>query len=542
MGLSAKAVIFLIGFVASCYFVIFPVELKFGKKKKHSFPLDYSTAPILVVLILFASTCIPYVVVVRGLLGADSPDWAKDETSTSYLVPYTVVILFMTLAYVCMSAEHTKAFIYIANKFSNVALSSSNPSIIGLSLFTLLSAIFTLVTSNDIVILTLTPIILQFSKKTDPRLLLPLLLAEFCSANSFSAGLLSGNPSNIILSSVFEINFTTYLQNLLIPAILSGCVVYLYSVALAARNRRGPTLPVQTEVELPAVSPQAAKPASNNEQSTLKKPGVVASSPLPAASTIVELPGSEEKKPAGAETKAESGLQNDRSAARRGEDEVPLTRNAKFALGILVLLFCLFLLSTPIQNRWPVVEFWHIAVFVFFITLVKDFLFYWHDLKTIGAIVRSLPWKVPLFLFAMFILVETASYYQFTLAVADVFARWVVTPVVRCGDFAIAFVFNFITCIACLIFNNLPATIFITRVISEKSVKDVLGDKMNMAMFSVAAGTNFGACILPNASLAGLMWSSLVKDAKLLKRVWLNGSLVCLLMVIVCSVVLIIVS
>lgn len=544
MGLSIKAVVFLIGFVASCVFVIFPVELKFGKKKKSVFPLDYSTAPIIVVLILFATTCIPYVVVVRGLLGADSPDWAKDETSTSYLVPYTVVILFMTLAYVCMSAEHTKAFIYIANKFSNVALSSSNPSIVGLSLFTLLSAIFTLVTSNDIVILTLTPIILQFSKKTDPRLLLPLLLAEFCSANSFSAGLLSGNPSNIILSSVFEINFTTYLQNLLVPAILSGCVVYLYCVALAARNRRAQPLPAPTEMELPTMSPQAVKPvAANNEQSTLKKPAVVASSPAaPESPTVVGIPESEEKKHAELEVKPEKGLHNDHSVKEKGEEEVPLTRNAKFALGILVMLFCLFLLSTPIQNRWSFIEFWHIAVFVFFITLIKDVLFYWNDLKTIWTITKSLPWKVPLFLFAMFILVETASYYQFTLAVADVFARWIVAPVARCGDFAIAFVFNFITCIACLIFNNLPATIFITRVISEKSVKEVLGEKMNMAMFSVAAGTNFGACILPNASLAGLMWSSLVKDAKLLKRVWLNGTLVCLLMVIVCSLVLIIIS
>ena len=542
MGLSIKAVIFLIGFVASCFFVIFPVELKFGKKKKYVFPLDYSTAPVIVVLILFATTCIPYVVVVRGLLGADSPDWAKDETSTSYLVPYTVVILFMTLAYVCMSAEHTKAFIYIANKFSNIALSSSNPSIIGLSLFTLLSAIFTLVTSNDIVILTLTPIILQFSKKTDPRLLLPLLLAEFCSANSFSAGLLSGNPSNIILSSVFEINFTTYLQNLLIPAILSGCVVYLYCIVLAARNRRSQPVPTQTELELPTMSSPSAKSAPNNEQTTLKRPSVVASSPLPATPTVVEIAETKDEKSAGKEAKLEKGLQNDHSAKEQRGDDVPLTRNAKFALAILVLLFCLFLLSTPIQNRWSFIEFWHIAVFVFFITLIKDILFYWHDLKTIGTITKSLPWKVPLFLFAMFILVETASYYQFTLAVADVFARWVVTPVVRCGDFAIAFVFNFITCIACLIFNNLPATIFITRVISEKSVKEVLGNKLNLAMFSVAAGTNFGACILPNASLAGLMWSSLVKDAKLLKRVWLNGSLVCLLMVIVCSLVLVILS
>lgn len=529
MELSIRAVVFLIGFILSCVFVIFPKDVKLGKSK-YVLPLDYSVVPVAVVLILFATTCIPYVVVVRGLLGADSPDWAKDEASTSYLVPYTVVILFMTLAYVCMSAEHTKVFIYIANKFSRIALSSRNPSMVGLSLFTLLAAVFTLVTSNDIVILTLTPIILQFSKKTDPHLLLPLLLAEFCSANSFSAGLLSGNPSNIILSSVFEIDFTTYLQYLLVPAILSGCVTYFYSLVLASRVCRKRDVP--KEVELPTLNTREEK----------------------AVETAVEVKGEtavEVKQETTLNTQEEKTHSNENTDAKQtvvtaptapNNDQVPLTLNAAFALGILVALFCLFLFSTPIQNRWNFIEFWHIAVFVFFVTLIKDLVFYWREKRTIWVVVKSLPWKVPLFLFAMFILVETASYFQFTSVIADAFARWVVVPLVSWGEFPVAFVFNLITCIACLVFNNLPATIFITRVISEKSVTDALGTHLNLATFSVAAGTNFGACILPNASLAGLMWSSLVKDSKTLKRVWMNGALDCLLMVIVCSLVLIITS
>ena len=106
------------------------------------------------------------------------------------------------------------------------------------------------------------------------------------------------------------------------------------------------------------------------------------------------------------------------------------------------------------------------------------------------------------------------------------------------GDFPVALVFCAITCLACIVFNNLPATIFITRIISENAVKEVLGDKLWLATFSIAAGTNFGACILPHSSLAGLMWSSLVKNPKVLKKVWKHGTLVCLVLVIVCSICL----
>ena len=110
MEWSVRAVIFLLGFILACVFVIVPVRIT-PKTKKTAIFLDYSTAPILIVLLLVASTCIPWVVVVRGILGKRAPAWAVDETSTSYLVPYTVVVLFMALAYVCTSAEYTKCFV-----------------------------------------------------------------------------------------------------------------------------------------------------------------------------------------------------------------------------------------------------------------------------------------------------------------------------------------------------------------------------------------------------------------------------------------------
>ena len=577
MDISARAIVFLIGFILACIFVIFPVRVTPKKSKKEWF-LDYSNAPVLISILLVCFTCIPMVVVVRGLLGKACPEWAVDPTSTSYLVPYTVVILFMALAYVCTSADYTKCFVFIANKFSKMALSSSNPNIVGLSLFTLLAGIFTLTTSNDIVVLTLTPIILQFAKKTDKRLLLSLLLAEFCSANSFSAGLLSGNPSNIILSSVFRIDFITYLKYLLVPAVLSGICVYIYSIVLASKNTKEmhpSTLPVvnkpstttlNTDIELKVTIPvrvedeekKEVKGNTNMNDDDLlhasKAVGgeVVSPRPLANSTNEWESPITEKEKEistqstvaindinkAGGERIDGVNNNNNNNNNNTDDDDVPLTANGIWSLGILLFLFCLFLLSSSIQSKWPAVELWHISIFVLILTLIKDIYFYRQQLGKIWEITKALPWKVPLFLLSMFILVEGLSYYQFTNAIADVFARYVITPVVKMGDLPVALLFNAITCIACIIFNNLPATIFITRIISESVVKEALGDKVMLATFSTAAGTNFGACILPHASLAGLMWSSLVKNPVVLKKVWTHGSLVCLILVLCCSLML----
>lgn len=595
MEISARAIVFVIGFVLACVFVIFPCRVN-SKKSAKAWILDYSNAPVLISVLLVCFTCIPWVVVIRGLLGKACPDWAVDPTSTSYLVPYTVVILFMALAYVCTSADHTKCFVYIANKFSKMALSSTNPNIVGLSLFTLLAGIFTLTTSNDIVVLTLTPIILQFAKKTDKRLLLSLLLAEFCSANSFSAGLLSGNPSNIILSSVFRIDFITYLKYLLVPAVLSGLCVYVYSVVMASKDTKEmktamPTTIASTtnnqgsmvDVELKVIVPMGGNGEeevekknhdvnsandvkdvkdvkettnmSNEDQLHISNMGdstVVSPDPSaiithtnewdsPVALSEKEMAMKETISNADAENKdnLKTVQENKQPIAGSVEDDnVPLTANGIWSLGILVFLFCLFLLSSSIQSRWPAVELWHISIVVLLITLVKDAVFYRSQPGKIWEITKALPWKVPLFLLSMFILVEGLSYYQFTKAIADGFARYVVTPVVKMGNLPVALLFNAITCLACIVFNNLPATIFITRIISETAVKEALGDKVMIATFSTAAGTNFGACILPHASLAGLMWSSLVKNPVVLKKVWLHGSLVCLILVICCSLML----
>lgn len=72
-----------------------------------------------------------------------------------------------------------------------------------------LSSCMTIVSSNDIVILTLTPIICNVASQAecDPT---PLLFAQFYAANVWSILLVIGNPTNIIVAEANNISFLQY--------------------------------------------------------------------------------------------------------------------------------------------------------------------------------------------------------------------------------------------------------------------------------------------------------------------------------------------
>jgi len=75
--------------------------------------------------------------------------------------------------------------------------------------FFFLSSLITLFTSNDIVILTLTPIIFYFGKHAKVKMM-PYLIAEFFAANIWSMFLYIGNPTNIIVAMASGLNFYEY--------------------------------------------------------------------------------------------------------------------------------------------------------------------------------------------------------------------------------------------------------------------------------------------------------------------------------------------
>ena len=102
-----------------------------------------------------------------------------------------------------------------------------------------MTAILTVFTSNDIIILTLTPFICFFCKNTNINPL-PYLVGEFAVANTWSMALIIGNPTNIYLATSANIGFIDYLKVMILPTIAAGVaefliIIFIFRKQLKAR-------------------------------------------------------------------------------------------------------------------------------------------------------------------------------------------------------------------------------------------------------------------------------------------------------------------
>jgi len=193
----------------------------YGFKKKPQYKtsrlkvkLDYATTPIIGVLILVCTLSIDLETLFKGIIG------------TTEIQPFAIIILFMSIAYICLSLDITGFFEYLALK----AVKASGTSTKKLFYyFFFLSSVLTIFTSNDIVILTITPIIIYFSKHTkiDP---VPFLITQFFAANIWSITLFIGNPTNIIVGEAFNLQFIEYTLWMVLPTIVAGtsCLFLLW--------------------------------------------------------------------------------------------------------------------------------------------------------------------------------------------------------------------------------------------------------------------------------------------------------------------------
>lgn len=134
--------------------------------------------------------------------------------------PIKILILFFSMTTISVILDELGFFHYLASVASSKA--KENQYILFLLLY-LLTSILTIFTSNDVVILTLTPFICFFAKrsKINP---IPYLVAEFVAANTWSLMLLIGNPTNIYLASSSGIDFISYFKAMAIPTIVGGVV------------------------------------------------------------------------------------------------------------------------------------------------------------------------------------------------------------------------------------------------------------------------------------------------------------------------------
>ena len=196
----------------------------FGIKIKNNKIKLYWAFPLLVALIFIIFAFIPFDTFTSGLF--------SDEGMN----PIKILILFLSMTGISIFLDEMGLFSFLAYKV--VQKSKSSQVKIYFALCALI-AILTMFTSNDIVILTFTPFIIFFCKRTKCNPI-PYLVSEFILANTWSMMFIIGNPTNIYLGSYFGINFIDYFKVMAIPTLLAGIVELLILFLLFRKSLKTP--------------------------------------------------------------------------------------------------------------------------------------------------------------------------------------------------------------------------------------------------------------------------------------------------------------
>jgi len=133
------------------------------------------------------------------------------------LQPWKIIVIFFSVAYVSLSTDTTGIFDYFAYKIIHASRGKGRLLFFSIFLFT---SILTILTSNDIVILTLTPIIFYLGKHAKVNVL-PLLFLQFFAANSASMFFFTGDPTNIIVSNALDLGFWEYTKVMWLPTLVA---------------------------------------------------------------------------------------------------------------------------------------------------------------------------------------------------------------------------------------------------------------------------------------------------------------------------------
>lgn len=171
--------------------------------------------------------------VVLILSGCVNVNYVADGlTADTAVNPLKILVLFISMTLMSVYLDEIGFFKYLAT----AALKHAGHN--GVALFSALYftvGALTVITSNDIVVLTFSPFICYFAKnaKINP---LPYLIGEFVSANTWSMTLIIGNPTNIFLATGAGINFARYAEIMIIPTITAGLTAYIVLLAIFGKK------------------------------------------------------------------------------------------------------------------------------------------------------------------------------------------------------------------------------------------------------------------------------------------------------------------
>lgn len=157
--------------------------------------------------------------------------------------PLKILVLFLSMTCISIFLDELGFFSHLANY---VLKKCGNSQIKVFIVFYLLVSILTMFTSNDIIILTLTPFIIFFTKRSNVSPV-PYLVSEFIAANTWSMIFIIGNPTNIYIASNFNIGFIEYFKIMALPTLFSGIIEFIILFLLFYKKLK---LPMEKREEI----------------------------------------------------------------------------------------------------------------------------------------------------------------------------------------------------------------------------------------------------------------------------------------------------
>lgn len=173
---------------------------------KHFYFDTYWVIIVIGALILLVTNNVDINALWAGLINSDAMN------------PLKLVILFIMMTFFSLLLDELGFFAYMAYVILKRVKDSQRH--LFLSLYILVS-LLTIITSNDVIILTFTPLVIYFAKgaKINP---LPYLFGILTAANTWSLTLIIGNPTNMYLALNENIVFYEYFKVMVIPAFVAG--------------------------------------------------------------------------------------------------------------------------------------------------------------------------------------------------------------------------------------------------------------------------------------------------------------------------------
>jgi arsenical pump membrane protein len=184
----------------------------------------YVLGALLGPVLILALGILPWPAVLKGLNG--TPD----------LQPFGILALFLSMVFISIFLDITGVFEACARLALRWA--GADGRRLFFAIYGMIS-VLTIFTSNDIIILTFTPLVYYFTRhaRLNP---VPYLMAEFFAANTWSMLLYIGNPTNIVLAGAFHLPFLRYAAWMALPTLAAGLVNLAGLAWLFRRDIRRP--------------------------------------------------------------------------------------------------------------------------------------------------------------------------------------------------------------------------------------------------------------------------------------------------------------